>query len=303
MMRPDPLMERLGAADPPLSTTPGPDTVEAVLRQVLSAGASSAPVDDELAARVPSRGSVCGRRFVLGLRSNGPPQRRFARWAMIGVAAATAAVALLVVGTTGRGPTSAFAGWTPDPTQPAAGQLQAAKSACASDRSLASLTPTVIDVRGPFSALLYVRASGPTICVVGPGLTTIVGPGGTKYKAFIVKLRAARMVIAPDTISVRGALLVFPTPTAEFGMVAGQVGRGVTAVTLTLQNGSKVEATTERGWFAAWWPSSQHVESADLTTATGSTTKPLSPPTLCVHPRAGRTLPLNPTAPTAPTAC
>jgi hypothetical protein len=216
------------------------------------------------------------------------------RRALVTVAVVAAAGVAFGIGLSATGPQSAFAGWTADPTQPAAGQLQAAKSACATDRSLASLTPTLIDARGPFSAFLYLRASGPTICVVGPGLTPNAGPGRTKNKALILNTRFPRTAIAPDTISAPGVMLVFPTPTAEFGMAIGQVGRGVTAVTLTLDNGSKVKATTERGWFAAWWPNSQHVKSADLTTTTGSTTQPLNVPTSCIHPRPGRTHPLNP---------
>src|SRR5579862_755228 len=167
-MSPDSLMQRLGAADPAMSATPDHDTAEAVLRQVLAAAASSASADDELAARVTSASrSLSGRHFGLGLRSTGPPRRHVRRWAAIGVAAVAAAVSLLVVGSTGGGPTSAFAGWTPDPTHPAAGQLQAGESACASNPSLASLTPTLTDTRGPFSAFLYAQASTTTICVVG----------------------------------------------------------------------------------------------------------------------------------------
>jgi hypothetical protein len=61
----------------------------------------------------------------------------------------------------------------------------------------------------------------------------------------------------------------------------------VTAVTLTLHDGSNVEATTGNGWFAAWWPSLQGVRSADLTTTKGSTTQPFNLPVGCI-PRSER---------------
>src|SRR6266511_225340 len=104
-MSPDSLMERLGAADPAMSASPDHDTAEAVLRQVLSAGVSSASAGDELAARVTSGSRpLSGRPFGLGLRSTGPPRRHLKRWTMVGAAAAVAAaaVSLLVVGSTGR---------------------------------------------------------------------------------------------------------------------------------------------------------------------------------------------------------
>jgi len=197
------------------------------------------------------------------------------RWIMVGAAAAAAAVSLLVVGTTGGGPSSAFAGWTPDPSLPAAGQLQAGESVCASDPSLARLTPTLTDTRGPYSAFLYAQAGAAAICVVGPGLTAtnpedgpIIVNGGAPSTASI----------APGTISTRGPLSMLLAPTVEFGAMAGQVGRGVTAVKLSLDDGSNVEATIKHGWFAAWWPTADGVKSADLTTTTGSTTQPLNLP-------------------------
>jgi hypothetical protein len=255
------VIEMLAAASPDVDDEPVP-SMDDVWRKL----------DDAAAGRSDARRS---------LRASGWwRRRRVMRWATVGVAAVAAAVAVLVVGTTGGGPTSAFAGWTPDPTHPAAGQLQAGESACLRDSSLASLTPTLTDTRGPYSAFLYAQVSTTTICVVGP-------PGRltATRAAIILKGGAPSTSIAPGAIRTR-AVFNWVTPTVEISLMTGQVGRHVTAVTLALDDGSKVEATTEKGWFAAWWPSVQGVKSADLTTTTGSTTQPIHVPTTLCKPRA-----------------
>jgi hypothetical protein len=206
------------------------------------------------------------------------------RCATLGVAALAAGVAVLVVGTTGGGPASALAGWTPDPIRPLAGQqLLARVSVCARNPSLASLTPTLTDTRGPYSVLLYAQASTTTMCITGPGLTATGAP-------LIVKAGRAHTSIAPRAIATQGALRL-SAPTVEFSILAGRVGRDVTAVTLTLdrlgvtgEDINNVKATTENGWFAAWWPSLQGVRSADLTTTTGSTTQTIHLPTTVCKP-------------------
>ena len=52
----------------------------------------------------------------------------------------------------------------------------------------------------------------------------------------------------------------------------------MTAVTLTLTDGSKVVATTGSGLFLAWWPGTTIVRSATLTTATGSASQLINSP-------------------------
>src|ERR1700681_3247914 len=107
------LMERLGAADLAINATADQDTAEALLRQVLSSGPAAASATDGLAAGGGSGSRVMsGRRFGSGPRSTGPPRRHFIRWATVGVAEVAAAIAVLVVGTSGGGPTEALAEWT-----------------------------------------------------------------------------------------------------------------------------------------------------------------------------------------------
>ena len=49
----------------------------------------------------------------------------------------------------------------------------------------------------------------------------------------------------------------------------GRVGTDITAVSLNLTDGTRVEATLQNGLYAAWWPSETDVSSAEVTTSAG----------------------------------
>jgi DNA-directed RNA polymerase specialized sigma24 family protein len=59
-----------------------------------------------------------------------------------------------------------------------------------------------------------------------------------------------------------------------------RTGTGVGAVTLVLDDGTKVQATVANGWFIAWWPGSHQLESAELTTPAGNATQKLDLPSM-----------------------
>jgi hypothetical protein len=230
-------------------------------------GAAEGRSDTRLSPRASSR---CQRRSVM-------------RWATIGGAAVAAVIAVLVVGTTGSGPASAFAGWSASPTTPSDGELQAAESACQQrNPNLASVTPTVTDTRGPDSLLVYAQDGATTTCVTGQVQLGTVALTRTADESL-----AASGTIAPQSIG-----LEFAANGQAFREMTGQVAADVTAVTVALEGGSSVQATIANGWFAAWWPVSQDFESGQaltqslsqsvpqsfqITTATGTTTQPLTP--------------------------
>jgi len=203
-------------------------------------------------------------------RTTGTGRPRLARWATLG--AAPVAVAVLVVGTTGSGPTSAFAGWSATPTTPTSGQLQAAEAACQQQNpSVASLAPTVADVRGPYSMLVYTDRSTITDCTIGAQGTLMNG----------VTPAAQTTSVAPNSIEVVSQL----SPASPAGQgeqkaseLEGQAGAGVTAVTIVLDDGSSIQTTVANGWFAAWWPGSQPAQAAEITTASSTTTQQLNLP-------------------------
>jgi hypothetical protein len=68
-----------------------------------------------------------------------------------------------------------------------------------------------------------------------------------------------------------------------FSFAEGRTGAGVSGVTLTLDDGTKVQATVGGGWFVAWWPGARDIKAADLATPTGNVTQTfdLSPEIPC----------------------
>ena len=65
-------------------------------------------------------------------------------------------------------------------------------------------------------------------------------------------------------------------------MVA-RAGRGVSAATVALEDGTEVTATVQNGWAVAWWPGSHQVTGAQLTTASGTQTQTFPPSPCGLH--------------------
>lgn len=208
------------------------------------------------------------------------------------VAAAAAVVAVIV---TGFGPAAqvAFAGWSATPTAPAPGQVSSAETTCLAmaNRALQSTTnvqhkllgtpegsfqPVVIDTRGPYT--LVVMSVKGTIgqenaaCLTGPGklaanprLSTATGK--------------ATPPAAPDAVGTTGwGHTGTGTRLGADTVLLGTAGTTVTAVALTLKDGTSVTATVAHGMYAAWWPGSSNPLSAEARTATGKTTTHLFTP-------------------------
>jgi hypothetical protein len=218
--------------------------------------------------------------------------------------AAGAAAALTLAGVGGSTP-RAFVGWSPAPTPPASGQTAAAEAACSSrlptsaeleraqqtasgrhiqEPAVPTILPggwhaVIVDTRGPFTALLYEAAggsaqascfSGPTPSQTGIGM----GYGGP------------RPTVAEGQIAVTsfGSRVAPPAPGEQVGDqqqyedLEGRTGAGVSAVTLTLSDGSHVEASVANGWFLAWWPGVRRALGAEVRTAGASRTQPLELP-------------------------
>jgi len=199
--------------------------------------------------------------------------RRRSSWVMLALVALAAVTAVLVIGTSGRGPAMAFAGWSATPTAPATGQLEAAEAACAQKSpGLTSLTPTVADTRGPDSLLVYAQNSATTTCVTGlPLLGTIAVSQAAD------SVTAAAGAVEPEWIGLR-----FTAQGQGLREIAGETGAGVTAVGVVLSDGTTVQATVANGWFAAWWPGAPDADvpipvSFAVTTASATTSQPLTP--------------------------
>jgi hypothetical protein len=67
------------------------------------------------------------------------------------------------------------------------------------------------------------------------------------------------------------------SPADPYTVIYGRVGAGVSAVQFPLADGTTVQATVSDGWFAAWWPGSEKVDTASLATAQGTVAQDLAP--------------------------
>jgi hypothetical protein len=192
---------------------------------------------------------------------------------------------LLVVA--GPGTANAFAAWAPSPTTPAPGQVSSAEAACEaavaappSDKTSSGLSAgatqvSLVDTRGPFTLVLF-EANTPTtlMCVSGPSIKSGAQANSQMREIGNQPALAEAGQIAVDWLQADSA------DGQAYAIAEGSVGSGVTAATLVLSDGSDVVTTTGNGFFLAWWPGSAVVTSATLTTATGTTTQPISSPSL-----------------------
>jgi len=178
--------------------------------------------------------------------------------ALLGCALAGAGVTLaLALG--GSGTQTAFAGWQPTPTAAASDQTGGAEAQCAArlDGGAksglgASPAPVLADTRGPYTLLIYEQAT----CFAGPGFLTVHGEQGSSGVSISTTARSGQ----PYTIAI--------------GPAPSEVG----AVTLSLEDGTSVQATVASSRFAAWWPSASRPTSVAFGTPSGTHTEALSFP-------------------------
>ncbi len=204
-------------------------------------------------------------------------QRRPLRWvALAGATAVATTVSSLVL--VGGSQQFAFAGWSPSPTPPASGQLTSADVGCQAQlgqlppssnkgADAASLTPELSDVRGPYTVTVLGNGTGSSaLCI-----TT---PDGNSAVRWLMQSGASASAgaIAVDQIS------NLARESQPYTLVEGRTGDGVTGVNLVLGNGSKVTATSGNGVFVAWWPGSESITAAIVSTATGVSTQTLNLP-------------------------
>jgi hypothetical protein len=232
-----------------------------------------------------SRDTLIARRnrlvAELDARPRWQPSKRLAAAGIGTLGAIGAVTAILAVLLVGGETSSAFAGWTADPTAPLTGQIQAAESSCEHAPSLPSdlttVSPSLVDTRGPYTLLVYSDDVTSGLCITGVrGSDEPPGVGGLSV--------TDATPVAPDSIrpgeqGQQIAISRTSSPTTALSWSVGRVGTNVTAVTLVLDDGSSIEATTANGWYAAWWPGGRAAQTADLTTTSGAATQQLAPTT------------------------
>ncbi len=209
-------------------------------------------------------------------------------------ATAGAIAAVVLVG----GAQPAFAGWTATPTTPSTAQSTATADSCQSSLTnapsmsgvqSASWQPVVTDVRGPFTVVLYDQGTAYATCFTGPDFTLINRNTSSAGMASVSGNSVGQSSGALGGRSVVGIQLLSggdvnhvevshldSSTDGPYTLVDGQVDADVSAVTLELSDGSSVQTSIEDGWVLAWWPGDQDVTSAQVTTASGTTTQPLT---------------------------
>jgi hypothetical protein len=217
------------------------DLLEDDLREVLA----------DRAARITPAASARLRAVDYHPRSRRLGSRRsLSALGAVGLSAAAAAAGAAIL--LGSSAAPAFAGWTARPTTPLPGQLAAAQQRC----NTASGTPVLTDTRGPYTASIY--ADGST-CVDGNGIEISGGGGATSS-------------IPAGTIELNGAG-ESDSDGHALTMVDGSIGAGVTSVTITRSDGSSVQATVKNGWYLAWWPGTERAVTAQVTSASGTSSQ------------------------------
>lgn len=217
------------------------------------------PFDDVWAA---AQTPVTPRRRFWGPSGWKGLWRAHRRSALASVSTLTAGivVAILVLGTSGGGPGSAFAAWSATPTRPAHGQVAAAEARCHQPESAA-----LVDTRGPFELLMFkTRARQLVECHAWPaGMTGYSDPEpeGTS---------AAPNAITTVTCTSGGFRTRSHRRREAYLEMYGLTGKNVKRVTLRLNDGATVLATTSNGLWAAWWPGSHRAISIQVKTATAT---------------------------------
>jgi hypothetical protein len=220
-------------------------------------------------------------------------RQRTGRLAIGGSAVVAGVAAVLVLVFAGPGTPDAFAAWTPSPTPPAAGQVTSAEAACVAGAAapppgapsgVAPSRPPVslVDTRGPFTLLLFganTATQGVLMCVSGPTITPSAQHSTHMSQSHVSQSHGHQPPLpSPGHISLDRLQGESADNGQPYTIAEGSSGTGVSAVTLTLSDGTHIRTTTGNGLFLGWWPGTALVTSATLTTATGTTTQPITSP-------------------------
>lgn len=231
--------------------------------------------------------------------------RRRMLFSTIGLASSgvAAAIAALVLSLSSATPL-AYAGWTATPAVATPSALATASHTCASafigptaapDERAFSQQPVLSETRGIYTGLVEVSDEQLYTCLTAgderqPTHFEIrvfdygavqASPGTAQISAPYERqagLGSGFLGTPPANLSQAGSL-AFRAHRAggSYGTSAvGQAGSDVRAVSFTLANGTPVLATVQGGWYFAWWPWPSVPTSVTVTTASGTSSSPLS---------------------------
>jgi len=180
-----------------------------------------------------------------------------------------------------------------------AGQLNARDAASPFIEGEADWRSVVVDVRGAFTLVAFAASDGKArneaTCLTGgtawpsgPQLTLtesngntsihVGGVGSTSLSSGHVGSQrvsgygSSRASSVPPSVGTVSGPTVDWVSSSDDEVAVGEVGAGVTSVSLTLSNGTVVVTTVANGYYAAWWPGYSPVSSTSFTTAQGTST-------------------------------
>jgi hypothetical protein len=281
------------------------DQLENDLRELFVSRASAVPADATMRLGGVSFHPRTGRRW----------SPKVTVGSLAGLAATTGTVvSVIVLG----GAQPAFAGWTAAPTVVSLDQSTTASQKCQSQirqssggagTSSADWTPVDTDTRGPYTVIVYQDGSADATCFNGPSFTVInsesVANGdGQQAQSNSVSVNkgsggssgsVSGGGVGPSSVSVDtliggnsnavtqmtvSHLDLDSASGGPYTLVEGQIAPGVTGVTLMRNDGEGIQATTGSGWLVAWWPGSEGISSAEVTTSSGQTSESFDTTTL-----------------------
>jgi hypothetical protein len=259
--------------------------IETQLKEALSSVASRIPTDVDVRLRAIDyrpRTSRLSPRLTVGA---------------LGGVAATAGTVISIIVLGGSQP--AFAGWTASPGSASTAQTATADSTCQTQLADdpgpvvsaqgGSWSPVTTDVRGPFTVAIFQNGASTATCFVGPSITVVDSSsanGGAISGSSSVSRTGPAGGASSTSIMVGGTGLgdilhmsvarLNSANDGSYTLVEGQLQSVVTGLTLVRSDGSDVQASIGGGWFVAWWPGSQDVASAAISTVSGVTNEPLN---------------------------
>ncbi len=202
----------------------------------------------------------------------------------IGVVSVIAAlVVALVLTIASPGTQSAFAGWSPTPARASSSQTSAANSACARGTTPGAPGGTLSqirtrdwhtvlsDVRGPFVAVVLQAAEGRAriSCLLGPAPASSSG-SHLLYRNGTFMPTLAPVASGEVKITSSGIAVIPGASNGTFRRIEGRTGADVTRVTVVLEKGRHIRATSSGGWFLAWWPGAEKATSVAVVTTSGT---------------------------------